>query len=46
MSIDNKEINTKPSEYYILGGDWEKQSKVLIERHPTLTSKDLQFENW
>lgn len=44
MSTNNKKIKTKPSEYYLVVGDWEKQSQVLIERYPILTSKDLQFE--
>ncbi len=44
MVTNSKEDKRKPSEYYIISGDWEKQSKVLLERFPNLTSKDVRFK--
>lgn len=44
MLTNNKEIKIKPSEFYIIIGDWDKQSKALRERFPKLSSKDLKFE--
>lgn len=44
METTTKEIKIKPSEFYLIIGDWDKQSKVLIKRDPHLTSKDLKFK--
>jgi hypothetical protein len=44
MLANNQEVKRKPSECYIVSGDWEKQSKALIGRYPILTSKDVKFE--
>ena len=44
MVTNNTEVTRKPSEYYIISGNWEKQSKVLIERYPILTNVDVKFE--
>ena len=38
------EVKRIPSEIYLIIGDWDKQAKILIEKYPILTRKDVKFE--
>lgn len=44
MATNNIEVYKKHSEHYLIIGDWDKQSKILIAKYPNLTSNDLKFE--
>ena len=44
MDANNQDIYIKPSELYIIRGNWDIQSKALIKQYPNLTNKDVKFE--